>query len=91
MAGRKMAGKRSAAAKTATTKTKKPTKTVSQSVRVPAGWRVLKNGTLRKNKWCARNYLEGWFLYTTSMDNVLGPYDSLKEGLLDWRKQRKKQ
>jgi hypothetical protein len=50
-------------------------------------WMTLKSGAIRHKdgKWYCGQYADGWFFYTKTFDNNLGPFKSLEEGLKHWK------
>lgn len=49
-------------------------------------WITLQSGVLRHcdEKWYASAYPTGWYFYTSSYDNNLGPFKSFEDGLKKW-------
>jgi hypothetical protein len=50
-------------------------------------WETLKSGAKRHSggKWFAAPYQSGWYFYTRTFDNNLGPFKTFEEGLEVWR------
>jgi len=51
-------------------------------------WEVTKSGAYKHKDgvWYAGAYLSGWFFYTGSFTNNMGPYNTMEEGFAAWKK-----
>lgn len=50
-------------------------------------WEVMKSGVFKhkEENWYAGQYLNGWYFYTYSFTNNLGPYVTFELGVKDWK------
>lgn len=50
-------------------------------------WETLKSGAMKHcdGEWWASSYLDGWFFYNRSFDNILGPFKTFEDGLKKWK------
>ena len=51
-------------------------------------WEVCKSGAYKHKDgvWYAGAYLSGWFFYTGSFTNNMGPFNTMEEGFAAWKK-----
>lgn len=49
-------------------------------------WEMMKSGVLKhcEGIWFANQYCTGWYFYTRSFDNNLGPFSSFEAGFKEW-------